>query len=78
MCGVDAQLAMNAMVRLLVQAEKLARRTRRNFYLGDPNQYPELRGVLGARSDYVLSVGALAVPGRAATKKEVGVQTTQV
>ena len=34
--------------------------------------------MLGARSDYVLSVEALAVPGRAATKKHVGVQATQV
>ena len=78
MCGVDARLAMNDMVRLLVQAEKLAIRTRGNFYLRDPNRFPELRAVLGARSDYVLSVEALAVPGRAATKRDVGVQTTRV
>ena len=78
MCGVDARIAMNSLVRTLGRAEELARRTRGNFYLRDPNQFPELRAVLGARSDYVLSVEALAVPGRAATKKDVGVQTTQV
>ena len=78
MSEVDARLAMNDMVRILIQAEDLARRTRGNFYLRDPNQFPELRAVLGARSDYVLSVEALAVPGRAATKRHVGVQATQV
>ena len=33
--------------------------------------------MLGARSDYILSVEALAAPGRAASKRNVGVQVTQ-
>jgi hypothetical protein len=54
MCGVDARLAMMDLVRLLGRAEELARRTRGQFYLRNPRQYPELRAVLEARSDYVL------------------------
>ena len=77
MCGVDARLAMNELVRLLIKAEEIAVRTRGIFYLKDPNQFPEVRAVLGARSDYVLSVAALAVPRRAATKRDAGVQVTQ-
>jgi hypothetical protein len=54
MCEVDARMAMNDLVRLLGRAEELARRTRGNFYLRNPRQFPELRAVLQARSDYVL------------------------
>jgi hypothetical protein len=42
MCKVDARLAINDMVRILIQAEDLARRTRGNFHLRDANQFPEL------------------------------------
>ena len=46
MCEVDARMAMNDLVRLLGRAEELAPRTRGNFYLRNPRQFPELRAVL--------------------------------
>lgn len=62
MIGVESRRAMNRLVRLLFQAEELANQTRGWYYLHDRNQFPSLRAVLNARSDYVLSVEALAVP----------------
>ncbi len=67
---------MNRLVRLLFQAEELANQTRGWYYLHDRNQFPSLRAVLNARSDYVLSVEALAVPPAAAPTTEVGAQAT--
>ena len=73
MHDIDARMAMRDLVRAMGKAEALARRTRGNFYFVDPTDYPEIRAVLNARSDYVLSVEALAVPRRAVTKRDVGV-----
>ena len=71
MIGVESRRAMNRLVRLLIQAEELAVQTRGWYYPHDRNQFPSLRAVLNARSDYVLSVEALAVPPAAAPPTEV-------
>ena len=72
MIGVESRRAMNRLVGLLIQAEELAVQTRGWYYLHDRNQFPSLRAVLNARSDYVLSVEALAVPPAAAPRAEAG------
>ncbi len=72
MIGVESRRAMNRLVRLLIQAEELAVQTRGWYYLHDRNQFPSLRAVLNARSDYVLAVEALAVPQTAAPRTEIG------
>ena len=43
---VEARLAMGELERYLDEVEKIAKRTRGEFYLKDSRKYPSLREVL--------------------------------